>query len=263
MFELTQERSLSLVTFAITEPIKSQTFGPTCLITQRSITLVFTVALEGKRSVPYNNIHASMAKSSREKEIGRSRASHRQGLVYHHRFQETAVNSESGRQEKTAESFQLRRGSAAPAPTRMSSRRACKMEEDKGSSAPSDALPGAMRSLAPLNLQLYSVSGPRSVFACFLCGKTFGLKHNLYRHLRTHTGERPHQCPHCEYRGTRRSHVLMHINRVHQRHDYHASSSSTHQHPVVESTGGGPGGGGGGVAEPVGGGVPQPTSSPV
>lgn len=84
-----------------------------------------------------------------------------------------------------------------------SMRRLCKAEDP------------SMRSLAPLNLQMYSVSAPGQGHACFLCGKTFGLKHNLYRHLRTHTGERPHQCPHCVYRGTRRSHVLTHINRVH------------------------------------------------
>lgn len=37
------------------------------------------------------------------------------------------------------------------------------------------------------------------IFACEFCNKIFKFRHSLVAHLRTHTQEKPFQCPHCDY----------------------------------------------------------------
>jgi len=39
---------------------------------------------------------------------------------------------------------------------------------------------------------------PKKRFTCHICKKDFGYKHVLQNHSRTHTGEKPFQCPECE-----------------------------------------------------------------
>lgn len=50
-------------------------------------------------------------------------------------------------------------------------------------------------------------------FKCPICGRTFGYKHVLQNHERTHTGEKPFACPepNCQKRFTRDHHLKTHM----------------------------------------------------
>ncbi|XP_077277405.1 krueppel isoform X2 [Temnothorax americanus] len=49
------------------------------------------------------------------------------------------------------------------------------------------------------------------IFTCGVCHRSFGYKHVLQNHERTHTGEKPFQCQECQKRFTRDHHLKTHM----------------------------------------------------
>ena len=50
---------------------------------------------------------------------------------------------------------------------------------------------------------------------CTHCGRVFSRANNLRDHARTHTGEKPYQCPICPYAATHKSNLNAHIRKRH------------------------------------------------
>lgn len=51
---------------------------------------------------------------------------------------------------------------------------------------------------------------------CLLCQKRFTSRQDLKRHVRTHTGERPYQCPLCPHRAALKGNIKKHVVAVHR-----------------------------------------------
>lgn len=56
-----------------------------------------------------------------------------------------------------------------------------------------------------------SASSRDKVFVCTVCNRSFGYKHVLQNHERTHTGEKPFECKECHKRFTRDHHLKTHM----------------------------------------------------
>lgn len=56
---------------------------------------------------------------------------------------------------------------------------------------------------------------------CQFCVKSFPSPKDLRRHVMTHTGEKPHVCPHCPYRTALKGNLKVHVLGVHQKKEAH------------------------------------------
>ncbi|KAK3881042.1 hypothetical protein Pmani_018744 [Petrolisthes manimaculis] len=62
-------------------------------------------------------------------------------------------------------------------------------------------------------------SSSERLLVCQVCGKEFrgrNLRQRRESHLLTHTGLRPHICPHCPHRTALRSNLIKHIRAMHR-----------------------------------------------
>lgn len=54
------------------------------------------------------------------------------------------------------------------------------------------------------------------IFRCKVCKRTFNRRHNLTKHERVHSGDKPYSCKECSKRFADSSNLTKHIQRVHQ-----------------------------------------------
>lgn len=66
------------------------------------------------------------------------------------------------------------------------------------------------------------------MFTCNICNRSFGYKHVLQNHERTHTGEKPFECLECGKRFTRDHHLKTHMRLHTGEKPYHCSHCDRH-----------------------------------
>uniref|UniRef100_T1KBX3 C2H2-type domain-containing protein n=2 Tax=Tetranychus urticae TaxID=32264 RepID=T1KBX3_TETUR len=78
-------------------------------------------------------------------------------------------------------------------------------------STKSSSADSGVNSSSSTNNSLILESNRDKPFQCTICNKSFGYKHVLQNHERTHTGEKPFQCRECQKKFTRDHHLKTHM----------------------------------------------------
>ncbi|XP_048480216.1 gastrula zinc finger protein XlCGF26.1 [Plutella xylostella] len=60
---------------------------------------------------------------------------------------------------------------------------------------------------------------------CTMCGRGFSTNRILEKHMRTHTGERPFPCPHCDAKFTQKESMQSHVKHIHLKIKRNASNT--------------------------------------
>ncbi|XP_028968670.1 zinc finger and BTB domain-containing protein 24 [Galendromus occidentalis] len=82
---------------------------------------------------------------------------------------------------------------------------------------------GRSSTTSPTNGGSASGNNRDKLFQCGVCNRSFGYKHVLQNHERTHTGEKPFECKVCEKRFTRDHHLKTHMRLHTGEKPYHCS----------------------------------------
>ena len=64
-------------------------------------------------------------------------------------------------------------------------------------------------------LQLEPIRLDVGEYACPVCHKVFKTSSRVRRHVLIHTGEKPYDCPDCNYKTNQRGHLQLHIQNQH------------------------------------------------